>query len=60
MMMQMLEAGGLPILSDDARKADESNPEGYREMERVKELARGGDASWLRKARGRAIKCSAT
>jgi hypothetical protein len=56
MMMQMLEAGGLPILFDDARKADESNPEGYREMERVKELARGGDASWLRKARGRAIK----
>jgi phytoene dehydrogenase-like protein len=52
----MLEAGGLPILSDDARKADESNPEGYREMERVKELARGGDASWLREARGRAIK----
>ena len=56
MMMQMLEAGGLPILSDDARKADESNPEGYREMERVKELARGGDASWLREVRGRAIK----
>jgi len=56
MMMQMLEAGGLPILSDSARKADESNPEGYREMERVKELAKGGDASWLREARGRAIK----
>ncbi|MEJ2343672.1 MAG: hypothetical protein P8Y10_15925, partial [Gemmatimonadales bacterium] len=56
MMMHLLEAGGLPILSDDARKADESNPEGYREMERVKELAREGDASWLREARGRAIK----
>ncbi len=56
MMMKMLESGGIPIVSDDLRPADESNPQGYYELERVKELDKGGDTSWLRAARGSVVK----
>jgi len=55
-MMQMLEAGGLEILTDRIRTADESNPQGYYELEKVKELDKGGDTSWLEDARGKAVK----
>jgi hypothetical protein len=54
MMMQMLEAGGLPVLSDGLRRADEDNPLGYYEFEPVKRLKH--DASWLPGARGKAVK----
>lgn len=56
MMMKMLEAAGLPIMTDNVRTADEDNPKGYFEYEQVKELDKGGDKSWLREARGKAIK----
>jgi hypothetical protein len=56
MMMQMLEAGGLEILTDRIRSADESNPQGYYELERVKDLDKGGDPSWLEDARGKTVK----
>jgi hypothetical protein len=56
MAMRMLEAGGVGLLTDEARPADESNPKGYYEYERVKELDRNPDTSWLTAARGRAIK----
>ena len=56
MMMQMLEAGGLEILADQIRSADESNPQGYYELERVKELDKGGDPSWLKDAQGKTVK----
>ena len=56
MMMKMLESGGLPIVSDYVRQADESNPQGYYELERVKELDKGGDTGWLRAGRGRVVK----
>ena len=56
MMMQMLEAGGMPIVSDHLRGADESNPQGYYELEQVKELDKGGDTSWVSEARGSAVK----
>jgi len=56
MAMQMLEAGGVEILSDGIRSADESNPVGYYELERVKELDKEGDRSWLAEAKGRAVK----
>ena len=36
MMMKMLEAGGMQILTDNLRTADENNPKGYYEYERVK------------------------
>jgi hypothetical protein len=54
MLMQMLEAGGIPILKDDIREADEDNPRGYYEFERVKKTA--NDQSWLEGARGQAVK----
>ncbi len=54
MMMQMLEAGGVPILSDHQRKADDDNPRGYYEYEKTKKLLREND--WLSDARGKAIK----
>lgn len=54
MMMQMLHAGGLPVLADQLRVADESNPRGYFEYEPVKRLRT--DRSWLPQARGHAVK----
>ena len=56
MIMKMLEAGGLPVLTDGLRTADEDNPKGYFEVERVKSLARETDKSWLVEARGKGIK----
>ncbi|MEJ2599801.1 MAG: hypothetical protein P8Z00_15815, partial [Anaerolineales bacterium] len=46
MMMKMLEAGGMPILTDNKRTADENNPKGYYEFERVKKL-KDGDVAWV-------------
>lgn len=56
MVMQMLEVGGLEIVTDDVRKADDDNPRGYYELERVKELDKGGDKSWLQGYKGKAVK----
>jgi hypothetical protein len=56
MAMKMLEAGGVPLITDGLRTADEDNPKGYYEDERVKDLARMTDKSWLTAARGRGIK----
>lgn len=57
MAMKMLEAGGVPILTDGVRSADISNPKGYYEFEPVKNLdKKGGDLSWLPEARGKAVK----
>jgi hypothetical protein len=56
MMMKMLAAGGLPIVTDGKRVADESNPEGYFELEAVKDLDKNTDRRWLRDARGRGVK----
>ena len=38
MLMQMLAAGGMGVLSDGLRAADEDNPRGYLEFEPVKNL----------------------
>jgi hypothetical protein len=56
MVMRMLEAGGMAVMSDGIRAADESNPRGYYEYERVKTLDKDADKSWLEAARGKAIK----
>ena len=56
MAMKMLEAGGLEVVTDQVRTADEDNPKGYYEDERVKDLAEMEDLSWLRGARGKVIK----
>ena len=38
MMMRMLEAGGVELIVDGVREADEDNPRGYYEFERVKKI----------------------
>jgi hypothetical protein len=54
MMMKMLAAGGLEPLTDNLRIADEDNPKGYFEFERVKQIE--NDKAWLEEARGRVVK----
>ena len=56
MAMKMLAAGGVPLVTDGLRTADEDNPKGYFEDERIKDLAKTKDKTWLRAARGKAIK----
>ncbi len=56
LMMLMLAAGGVPIVSDGARAADDSNPRGYLEDDRVKRLPTIKDRTWLHSERGKAIK----
>ena len=55
MMMKMLEAGGLAVLVDGIRVANEDNPKGYYEFERVKKLPEG-DTEWLDEAVGKVVK----
>jgi len=54
LMMQMLEAGGMQLLTDGARAPDADNPRGYLEFEPVKRT--GQDASWVALAQGKAVK----
>ena len=54
LMMQMLEAGGLPVLTDKIRASDEDNPRGYFEFEPVKRTRR--DPSWVAGAEGKVVK----
>ena len=56
MLMRMLSAGGLDLVVDGIRTADDDNPNGYFELERVKDLDKPGDASWLAEARGKGVK----
>ena len=51
MMMKMLAAGGMPILTDNARVPDDDNPRGYFELEKVKAL-KDGENEWLPEAIG--------
>jgi LPS sulfotransferase NodH len=55
LMMKMLEAGGLTLLVDHVRQADEDNPKGYYEFEPVKAM-KAGDSDWLPDARGKVVK----
>ncbi len=54
LMMQMLDAGGLPVLSDGEREANIDNPKGYFEWERVKQLPK--DPSLIAAAEGKVVK----
>lgn len=58
MMMRMLADGGMPVCTDNIRKANEDNPDGYFELEKIKRLDK--DTSWLKNERGRAIKAIST
>lgn len=55
MMMKMLEAGGLPPVTDNIRTADKDNPKGYYEFERVKKMP-DGDIEWVGEATGKSVK----
>lgn len=55
MMMKMLEAGGIPPMTDNIRTADDDNPKGYYEYERVKKMPEG-DVTWVKDAHGKAVK----
>jgi len=54
LMMAMLQAGGVSLLVDNLRKADKDNPRGYFELGKVKQIKE--NTSWLKEARGRAVK----
>ncbi|MFN9625267.1 MAG: tetratricopeptide repeat protein, partial [Planctomycetota bacterium] len=54
LMMQILQAGGVPLLTDGKRTADEDNPEGYWEWEAIKGIARNPEI--LSHAQGKAVK----
>lgn len=51
----MLEAGGMTVLTDHIRTADDDNPKGYYEFERVKKIPTG-DIEWMEDAKGKAVK----
>ncbi|MBE9523859.1 MAG: sulfotransferase domain-containing protein [Chloroflexi bacterium] len=55
MMMKMLDAAGIPPLTDNIRTADDDNPKGYYEFERAKKL-KEGDVAWLPDAQGKVVK----
>lgn len=54
MMMRMLETGGLPVMIDELREADDDNPNGYYEFEAVKQTKE--DPSWLGDSDGKVVK----
>jgi hypothetical protein len=55
MMMNMLIAGGVQVVSDEIRNADEDNPNGYFEYEPVKQLSEG-KFEWLAGAGHKVVK----
>jgi len=54
LMMRMIGEGGISILSDGLRVADEDNPNGYYEFERVRRTRQ--DPSWIPDALGKVVK----
>jgi hypothetical protein len=54
LMCQMLDNGGLEVVTDCLRTPDTDNPRGYYELEKVKKIKQ--DASWLPETRGKAFK----
>ncbi len=56
MLMKMLDAGGMQIMTDSERAADIDNPKGYFEYERIKNLEKETDKSYVREGRGKVLK----
>jgi hypothetical protein len=54
MLMRLLSMGGVQALTDNVRRPDSRNPQGYFELEAVKE--RGCYTGWIDQAAGKAIK----
>jgi len=60
MLMQILNAGGLPCAFDDSRRPDVNNPKGYYELEGGKIISKLMDGSFpLDKYKGKIIKITA-
>ncbi len=57
LMMQLLEAGGLPAMTDAQRVADIDNPRGYYEWEAIKQIGKKPELLDDPAVDGRAIKC---
>src|SRR5215813_425512 len=57
LMMQLLEAGGMPVLTDKQRAADVDNPRGYYEWEAVKQIGKKPELLDDETVEGHAIKC---
>lgn len=55
MMMKMLAEGGIAVVEDGIRQRDIDNPNGYFELESVKQLPQG-DFAWLEDAGGKVVK----
>jgi LPS sulfotransferase NodH len=55
MMMKILAQGGLSVVTDELRSADEDNPNGYFELETVKQMS-AGNVAWLATAGGKVVK----
>ena len=55
MMMKILSEGGLSAVTDHERIADDDNPQGYFELEVVKQMA-AGNVDWLANAGGKVVK----
>jgi hypothetical protein len=55
MMMRMLAEGGIPVVTDELRRADSDNPNGYFEFETVRQMS-AGNVEWLANANGKAVK----
>jgi hypothetical protein len=54
LMMQLLAAGGVPVLTDNIRRPDADNPRGYWEWERIKRLPQ--EPNCIIEAEGMAVK----
>ncbi|MAI25929.1 MAG: sulfotransferase family protein [Spirochaeta sp.] len=54
LMMSILGQAGIPLLTDDARAPDDSNPRGYFELAAVRKT--NEDSAWLEQAPGQAVK----
>src|ERR1035438_2859225 len=54
LMMQMLDAGGLPVLSGGEPKAATANPKGYLEWERIKQVPK--NPGLIAEAEGKVVK----
>jgi hypothetical protein len=57
LMMQLLEAGEMPVATDRERAADVDNPRGYYEWEAIKQIGKKPELLDEAAVEGRAIKC---
>lgn len=56
LMMQILNAAGLKIFTDEKRSSDKSNPKGYFEHSLTSSLMKSQNKSWVLESKGKAIK----